>query len=100
MFRRLLIATVVGILAAFPLPGFVMRCCYWSGCSSIMTRQSGQCSDKPFPLATVANSALGGLAAGLLLMGWQKFTQQALMRRPITWKRCKPMDSSITSKPG
>ena len=29
-----------------------------------------------FPSATVANSALGGLAAGLLLMGWQKFTQQ------------------------
>ncbi len=100
MFRRLLIATVVGILAAFAVAGFVMQCCYWSGCSSIMTPASGQCSDKSFPVATAANSGARGLAAGLLLMGWQKFTQQRPLRRPITWKRCKPMVSSITQQPG
>ncbi len=70
-----------------PLPGFAMRCCYWSGCSSIITtRQSGQCSDKSFPWRRLLTPALGGLAAGLLLMGSQ-VPSNGLMRRPITWKR-------------
>ncbi len=49
-------------------------------------------------MATAANPALGGLAAGLLLMGWQNLPSNALMRRPITWKRCKPMGSLITQQ--
>ena len=38
MLRRLLIATIVGILAAFAVAGFRhAMLLYWSGCSSIMT---------------------------------------------------------------
>ncbi|XIZ29361.1 voltage-gated ClC-type chloride channel ClcB [Escherichia coli] len=59
-----------------PLPGFIMRCCYWSGCSSIMTPAVWSMQRQTFPWRRLLTPALGGLAAGLLLMGWQKFTQQ------------------------
>lgn len=76
MFRRLLIATVVGILAAFAVAGFrhAMLLLEWL----FLNNDSGSLVNAATNLspATVANLALGGLAAGLLLMGWQKFTQQ------------------------
>jgi len=57
MFRRLLIATVVGILAAFAVAGFrhAMLLLEWL----FLNNDSGSlvnAADKSFPLATAANS--------------------------------------------
>lgn len=99
MFRRLLIATIVGILAAFAVAGFrhAMLLLEWL----FLNNDSGSlvnAATNLSPWRRLLTPALGGLAAGLLLMGWQKFTHNALMRRPITWKRCKPMVSLITQQ--
>lgn len=77
MFRRLLIATVVGILAAFAVAGFrhAMLLLEWL----FLNNDSGSlvnAATNLSPWRRLLTPALGGLAAGLLLMGWQKFTQQ------------------------
>lgn len=76
MFRRLLIATVVGILAAFAVAGFrhAMLLLEWL----FLNNDSGSLVNAATNLSRrrLLTPALGGLAAGLLLMGWQKFTQQ------------------------
>lgn len=77
MFRRLLIATVVGILAAFAVAGFrhAMLLLEWL----FLNNDSGSlvnAATNLSPRRRLLTPALGGLAAGLLLMGWQKFTQQ------------------------
>ncbi len=77
MFRRLLIATVVGILAAFAVAGFrhTMLLLEWL----FLNNDSGSlvnAATNLSPWRRLLTPALGGLAAGLLLMGWQKFTQQ------------------------
>ena len=65
MFRRLLIATVVGILAAFAVAGFrhAMLLLEWL----FLNNDSG--SDKPFPLATVANSGARRTGGGFVADG-------------------------------
>ena len=78
MFRRLLIATVVGILAAFAVAGFrhamllLELVVFLSNDSGSLVNAATNLS----PWRRLLTPALGGLAAGLLLMGWQKFTQQ------------------------
>ncbi|EPO2650422.1 voltage-gated ClC-type chloride channel ClcB, partial [Escherichia coli] len=77
MFRRLLIATIVGILAAFAVAGFrhAMLLLEWL----FLNNDSGSlvnAATNLSPWRRLLTPALGGLAAGLLLMGWQKFTQQ------------------------
>lgn len=77
MFHRLLIATVVGILAAFAVAGFrhAMLLLEWL----FLNNDSGSlvnAATNLSPWRRLLTPALGGLAAGLLLMGWQKFTQQ------------------------
>lgn len=77
MFHRLLIATVVGILAAFAVAGFrhAMLLLEWL----FLNNDSGSlvnAATNLSPRRRLLTPALGGLAAGLLLMGWQKFTQQ------------------------
>lgn len=77
MFRRLLIATVVGILAAFAVAGFrhAMLLLEWL----FLNNDSGSlvnAATNLSPWRRLLTPALGGLAAGLLLMGWQKFSQQ------------------------
>ena len=77
MFRRLLIATIVGILAAFAVTGFrhAMLLLEWL----FLNNDSGSlvnAATNLSPWRRLLTPALGGLAAGLLLMGWQKFTQQ------------------------
>ncbi|EFQ0232635.1 TPA: voltage-gated ClC-type chloride channel ClcB [Shigella flexneri] len=77
MFRRLLIATVVGILAVFAVAGFrhAMLLLEWL----FLNNDSGSlvnAATNLSPWRRLLTPALGGLAAGLLLMGWQKFTQQ------------------------
>lgn len=77
MFRRLLIATVVGILAVFAVAGFrhAMLLLEWL----FLNNDSGSLVNAATNLSSwrrLLTPALGGLAAGLLLMGWQKFTQQ------------------------
>lgn len=77
MFRRLLIATIVGILAAFAVAGFrhAMLLLEWL----FLNNNSGSlvnAATNLSPWRRLLTPALGGLAAGLLLMGWQKFTQQ------------------------
>ncbi len=92
------IATVVGILAAFAVAGFrhAMLLLEWL----FLNNDSGSLVNAATSLSPCDGCELrrrrtGG---GLLPMGWQKFTHNALMRRLITWKRCKPMDSSITQQ--
>ena len=77
MFRRLLIATVVGILAAFAVAGFrhailLLEWLFLNNDSGSLVNAATNLS----PWRRLLTPALGGLAAGLLLMGWQKFTQQ------------------------
>ncbi len=73
MFRRLLIATVVGILAVFAVAGFrhAMLLLEWL----FLNNDSGSLVNAATNLSSwrrLLTPALGGLAAGLLLMGWQK----------------------------
>ncbi|EIC1047731.1 voltage-gated ClC-type chloride channel ClcB, partial [Escherichia coli] len=70
MFRRLLIATVVGILAAFAVAGFrhAMLLLEWL----FLNNDSGSlvnAATNLSPWRRLLTPALGGLAAGLLLMG-------------------------------
>ena len=77
MFRRLLIATVVGILAAFAVAGFRHAMLLLEGL--FLNNDWGRLVNggrNVSPWGGLLSGALGGLAAGLLLMGWQKFTQQ------------------------
>lgn len=74
MFRRLLIATIVGILAAFAVAGFrhAMLLLEWL----FLNNDSGSlvnAATNLSPWRRLLTPALGGLAAGLLLMGWQKY---------------------------
>ena len=99
MFRRLLIATIVGILAAFAVAAFrhAMLLLEWL----FLNNDSGSlvnAATNLSPWRRLLTPALGGLAAGLLLMAGRNLPNNALMRRPIIWKRCKPMDSSITQQ--
>lgn len=77
MFRRLLIAMVVGILAAFAVAGFrhAMLLLEWL----FLNNDSGSlvnAATNLSPWRRLLTPALGGLAAGLLLMFWQKLSQQ------------------------
>ncbi len=77
MFRRLIIATVTGILAALAVAGFhhamlLLEWLFLSNDSGSLVNAAANLS----PWRRLLTPALGGLAAGLLLMGWQKFTQQ------------------------
>ena len=67
MFRRLLIATIVGILAAFAVAGFrhAMLLLEWL----FLNNQSGQCSDKSFPVATAANPGARRTGGGFVADG-------------------------------
>ncbi len=90
MFRRLLIATIVGILAAFAVAGFrhAMLLLEWLFLNNeFLNNDSGSlvnAATNLSPWRRLLTPALGGLAAGLLLMGWlmgwQKFTQQRPQR--------------------
>lgn len=77
MFRRLLIATIIGILAAFAVAGFrhamlLLEWLFLSNDSGSLVNAATNLS----PWRRLLTPALGGLAAGLLLMGWQRVTQQ------------------------
>lgn len=77
MFRRLVIATLVGIFAALAVAGFrhAMLLLEWvflsNDTGSLVNAATGLS-----PWRRVLTPALGGLAAGLLLWGWQKRNQQ------------------------
>lgn len=77
MFRRLLIAALIGVLAALAVSGFrhAMLILEWA----FLSNNSGSLVNAATGLAPwrrVLTPALGGLAAGLLLWGWQKSHQQ------------------------
>ncbi|AMG94559.1 voltage-gated ClC-type chloride channel ClcB [Citrobacter amalonaticus] len=77
MFRRLLIAALIGVLAALAVSGFrhAMLLLEWT----FLSNNSGSLVNAATGLAPwrrVLTPALGGLAAGLLLWGWQKSHQQ------------------------
>lgn len=77
MFRRLLIATLIGILAALAVAAFrhAMQLLEWiflnNDTGSLVNAAEGLS-----PWRRLITPALGGLAAGLLLWGWQKMNQQ------------------------
>lgn len=77
MFRRLLIATFIGILAALAVAAFrhAMQLLEWiflnNDTGSLVNAAEGLS-----PWRRLITPALGGLAAGLLLWGWQKMNQQ------------------------
>lgn len=77
MFRRLLIATVTGVLAALAVAVFrhsmyLLEWLFLSNDSGSLVNAAATLS----PWRRVLTPALGGLAAGLLLWGWQRFTAQ------------------------
>lgn len=77
MFRRLLIATVTGVLAALAVAVFrhAMYLLEWL----FLSNDSGSLVNAASELAPwrrALTPALGGLAAGLLLWGWQRMNQQ------------------------
>ena len=77
MFRRLLIATVTGVLAALAVAVFrhSMYLLEWL----LLSNDSGSSVNAAASLSPrrrALTPALGGLAAGLLLWGWQRLTAQ------------------------
>ncbi|WP_276851631.1 voltage-gated ClC-type chloride channel ClcB [Enterobacter oligotrophicus] len=77
MFRRLLIATVTGVLAALAVAVFrhAMYLLEWL----FLSNDSGSLVNAAaalVPWRRALTPALGGLAAGLLLWGWQRFNAQ------------------------
>lgn len=77
MFRRLLIATFIGILAALAVAAFrhAMQLLEWIFLSND-TGSLVNAAEGLSPWRRLITPALGGLAAGLLLWGWQKMNQQ------------------------
>nr|MBB2844400.1 H+/Cl- antiporter ClcA [Enterobacter ludwigii] len=74
MFRRLLIATLTGILAALAVAVFrhsmyLLEWLFLSNNSGSLVNAAAALS----PWRRALTPALGGLAAGLLLWGWQRF---------------------------
>jgi CIC family chloride channel protein len=76
MFRRLLIATLVGLLAALAVALFRRR--WWSWKRLFLNDHSGSLVNAAVAtrLATSAHAGAGGLAAGALLWLWQCRTRQ------------------------
>ncbi len=76
MFRRLLIAALIGVLAALAVAGFrhAMLLLEWLFLSN-NTGSLVNAATNLSPLRRMLTPALGGLAAGLLLWGWQKFNR-------------------------
>ena len=77
MFRRLLIATLTGVLAALAVALFrhAMYLLEWL----FLSNESGSlvnAASALSPWRRLLTPALGGLAAGLLLWGWQRMNQQ------------------------
>lgn len=77
MFRRLLLATVIGVLAALAVALFrhAMYLLEWL----FLSNDSGSLVNAAEGLAwwrRLITPALGGLAAGALLWGWQRYTRQ------------------------
>ncbi|HCS4203778.1 TPA: voltage-gated ClC-type chloride channel ClcB, partial [Enterobacter kobei] len=77
MFRRLLIATVTGVLAALAVAVFrhSMYLLEWL----LLSNDSGSLVNAAASLSSwrrALTPALGGLAAGVLLWGWQRLTAQ------------------------
>lgn len=75
MFRRLLIATVTGVLAALAVAVFrhsmyLLEWLFLSNDSGSLVNAAASLS----PWRRALTPALGGLAAGLLLWGWQRLT--------------------------
>ncbi|MCS2159119.1 voltage-gated ClC-type chloride channel ClcB [Scandinavium sp. H11S7] len=77
MFRRLLIATIVGILAALAVALFrhAMYLLEWLFLSDDSKSLVYAAGSLPW-WRRLLTPALGGLAAGLLLWGWQRYTRQ------------------------
>lgn len=77
MFRRLLIATIVGILAALAVAVFRHAMFLLEGI--LLSNDSGSLVNAASHLPAwrrLLTPALGGLAAGLLLWSWQRYTRQ------------------------
>ena len=77
MFRRLVIATLTGVLAAlavavFRHAMFLLEVLFLSNNSGSLVNAAGELA----PWRRAITPALGGLAAGLLLWGWQIYTRQ------------------------
>lgn len=75
-FRRLLIATVIGVLGALAVALFrhsmlALEWLFIDGNGSLVFAASEMA-----PWRRLITPALGGLAAGALLWGWQRYTQQ------------------------
>ncbi|ANG92687.1 voltage-gated ClC-type chloride channel ClcB [Enterobacteriaceae bacterium 155047] len=77
MFRRLLIATLIGVLAALAVAVFRHSMFLLEGL--FLGNHSGSlvaAASELAPWRRALTPALGGLAAGLLLWGWQRLNQQ------------------------
>ena len=99
MFRRLLIATVTGVLAALAVAVFrhSMYLLEW-----LFLNESGSLVNAAAALSPwrrALTPALGGLAAGVLLWGWQRMTAQRPTPRPIIWRRWKRVMASLITAP-
>lgn len=76
MFRRLLIAAIIGVLAALAVAGFRHAMLLLEGV--FLNNDTGSlvnAATNLSPVRRMLTPALGGLAAGLLLWGWQTFNR-------------------------
>lgn len=99
LFRRLLIAMIIGILAAFAVAGFrhamlLLEWLFLSNDSGSLVNAATNLS----PWRRLLTPALGGLVAGLLLMGWQRVTQQRPHAPTDYMELCRARGSSITQQ--
>ncbi len=94
MFRRLLIAALIGVLAALAVAGFrhAMLLLEWLFLSN-NTGSLVNAATNLSPLRRMLTPALGGLAAGLLLWAGKNLTVYAHRLPLIIWKLYKPTDN-------
>lgn len=91
MFRRLLIATLIGILAALAVAAFrhAMQLLEWIFLSND-TGSLVNAAEGLSPRRRLITPALGGFGRWSVAVGVAKMNQQRPMRPLTIWKHCKP----------
>jgi CIC family chloride channel protein len=100
MFRRMIIAMLVGVLAALAVALFRHA---MTGLESLfLGNDSGSlvnAAESLPPWRRLLTPALGGLAAGALLWLWQRRALRGPVRQPTIWKRSRPATACLIRQP-
>ena len=90
MFRRLLIATLIGLLAALAVALFATLWWCWKRYCSVMTAGPGQRRTVAAGVASAGYPALGGLTAEPYSGSGNDAASRVHMPPPIIWKPWRP----------